>query len=254
VEIFTGADRDRLQEQTSVLEALVADRTRELAATVKELESFAYSVAHDLRAPLRAIHSFSRALMEDYGDRFDGDALDFMQRIMRASDRMSQLIDDLLRLSHIGRGDIVPAPTDLSAMITEICMRLAEREPGRHVALDVQDGMVVQGDARLLALAFENVLDNAWKFTRKREAATVRAFMEEQDGRRIVRIADNGTGFDMRYRHKLFVPFQRLHRADDFEGTGIGLVIVARVVARHGGEVWIDGAEGEGTTVSLYIP
>jgi light-regulated signal transduction histidine kinase (bacteriophytochrome) len=252
--MLSGAERAQFEDQTSALEALVAERTRELAATVKELEAFTYSVAHDLRAPVRAIHGFSRALLEDYGDRFEGESLDHMLRICRASERMSQLIDDLLKLSRVGRGDIERRVVDLSALVAGIGSRLAEREPARDVTLDIEPGVVVRGDARLLTIVLENVLDNAWKFTRRRERAVIRFFTAERDGRRVVCVSDNGTGFDMRYRDKLFAPFQRLHRAEDFEGTGIGLVTIARILARHGGDASIEGVEGHGATVYLFIP
>jgi signal transduction histidine kinase len=247
-------ERPNLELQAVELEALVADRTRELATTVAELEAFTYSVAHDLRAPLRAIHSFSSALLEDHLHRFDGEALDYLHRIAGASERMSQLIDDLLKLSKIGRGEVERKPVDVSAMVATIAMRNAERQPLRRVQLDVEADIVANGDARLLLIAFENLLDNAWKFTRYRDPAIVRVYIAEQSGVRRICIADNGAGFDTRYRHKLFAPFQRLHRADEFEGTGIGLVIVARIVARHGGEATIESAVDQGTTVSLLLP
>lgn len=247
-------ERAHPEGSASALEGLIANRTHELAVTVKELEAFTYSVAHDLRAPLRAIHSFSRALLEDHADRFEGESLDYLLRICRASDHMSHLIDDLLKLSRVGRGDIERKPVDVSALVADLGARLAEREPERCVRLDAERGVVVQGDSRLLAIAFENLLDNAWKFTRRRTDAAVRFFTANHDGRRIVCIADNGTGFDMRYRDKLFAPFQRLHRAEDYEGTGIGLVTVARIIARHGGDVWIEGVPNQGATISLYIP
>jgi signal transduction histidine kinase len=247
-------ESSRLQDQTTALEALVAERTRELAATVEELEAFTYSVAHDLRAPLRAIHNFSRILLEDFADRFEGEPSDYMQRISSASTQMSQLIDDLLKLSRIGRGEIEREPVDLAILVSAIRGRLAEREPGRDVRLDMESNLVVSGDARLLSIALENLLGNAWKFTRRREIALIRVFAAEQDGHRIICIKDNGTGFDMRYRHKLFAPFQRLHSAKEFEGTGIGLATVARIIARHGGNIWIEGVPNQGTTVSIFIP
>lgn len=236
------------------LEAVVADRTRELATAIKELEAFTYSVAHDLRAPLRAIHGFSQILLEDFGDRFEGEALDYIQRICRASARMSDLIDDLLRLSQVGRGKIELARTDLSTLLQDIADRLAEREPARRVKFTVEPGIEVHGNARLLSIAFENILGNAWKFTRSRDVADIRIFVREQGSRRLICVSDNGIGFDMRYSHKLFSPFQRLHAADQFEGTGIGLVTVARIIERHGGNVSIKGAVDEGATVSIFLP
>ncbi len=249
-----SSDLPAVPNPAAALEAMVEDRTRELAAAVKELESFTYSVAHDLRSPLRAINSFSRALMEDHAAELSDEPRDYLQRIFRASERMSLLIDDLLKLSRVGRGEVERQPINLTAMLTEIHKRLVERDPDRSVCLVIQPGMVVQGDGRLLAIAFENVLDNAWKFTRRQPHATISCTQVVTDGRSTVVVVDNGTGFDMRYRHKLFAPFQRLHRDDEFEGTGIGLVTVARIVARHAGCVTIEGEEGVGTTVALTLP
>jgi light-regulated signal transduction histidine kinase (bacteriophytochrome) len=254
IPLLGPCERTNFENQANALEALVAERTRDLAETVKELEAFSYSVAHDLRAPLRAVHSFSRLLLEDYAERFDGEPLDFMQRILRASERMSLLIDDLLKLSQVGRGKIEPVPVDLSAIVTQIAASLREREPARDVRFDIQPGVVTQGDIRLLTIAFENLLENAWKFTRRRDVARIRFHAGEQNGRPAIWIADNGTGFDMRYHEKLFAPFQRLHHATDYEGTGIGLVTVARIIVRHGGEVAINGVEDVGATVSIVLP
>jgi signal transduction histidine kinase len=177
-----------------------------------------------------------------------------MQRICRASERMSQLIDDLLKLAKVGRGEIGRGPVDLSRMAADIGAQLSLQEPGRDVRLDVQPGIVVPGDGRLLMIALENLLGNAWKFTRLREQARIRMFATKDADGWLIQIADNGTGFDMRYRHKLFAPFQRLHRAEEFEGTGIGLVTVSRIMARHDGGVDIDSVEDAGTTVSLRFP
>jgi light-regulated signal transduction histidine kinase (bacteriophytochrome) len=251
---LTPPEHSRLRDQTKALEVDIAERTRELALAVKEMESFTYSVAHDLRAPVRAINGFSRALLEDYGEQFVGEPLDYLLRISRASERMGQLIDDLLKLSQVGRGDVDRQDVDLSLLAAGAAARLAERLPDRDVRLAIQDGMTTRGDGRLLLIVLENLLDNAWKFTRRRETAEIRFFAEDEAGRRVFRIADNGSGFDMRYRHKLFAPFQRLHRNDEFEGTGIGLVIVSRILARHGGDVWIDGIEEQGATVSFTLP
>jgi signal transduction histidine kinase len=167
---------------------------------------------------------------------------------------MSCLIDDLLKLSRIGRGDVERRSVNLSTIVTEIASRLHEQDGSRKVRFDIQDDVMTAGDPRLLAIAFENLLGNAHKFTRRRDLAVIRFFTAQGAGREIICVADNGTGFDMRYCHKLFAPFQRLHRDDEFEGTGIGLVTVSRIIARHGGEVWIEGAPDEGATVSMFIP
>jgi len=252
--MVTSTAHNRLLNQTNALQLTFAEQTRELQDTVKELESFTYTVAHDLRAPLRAISNFSRILIEDYADRFQGEPLDYLERIVRSSERMSCLIDDLLKLSRIGRGEVTRHSVNLSEIVTEITARLQEQESGRTVRFEIEDKVMVSGDARLLAIAFENLLGNAHKFTRRRDEAVIRFFTAQHEGRRVIRVGDNGTGFDMRYRHKLFAPFQRLHRDEDFEGTGIGLVTVARIITRHGGEVWIEGIPNQGATVSIFIP
>jgi light-regulated signal transduction histidine kinase (bacteriophytochrome) len=252
--MVTLSEHNKLLDQTTALEVTVAEQTRELRNTVKELESFTYSVAHDLRAPLRAISSFSRILIEEFPDRFQGEPMDYLARIVRSSERMSCLIDDLLKLSRIGRGDVERQSVDLSAVVAEIAARLHEQDGGRTVQFDIQAGVMTAGDTRLLAIAFENLLSNANKFTRHRDVALIRFFTAAHEGRTIVCVADNGAGFDMRYRNKLFAPFQRLHHEDAFEGTGIGLVTVSRIIARHGGEVWIEGAPEQGATVSVFIP
>ena len=250
----TRSQENILQDQASALEVVFAEQTRELINTVKELEYFTYSVAHDLRAPLRAISSFSRILIDEYADRFHGEPMDYLARIIRASARMSCLIDDLLKLSRIGRDDVERQRVDLSAIVTEIAARLHEQDGGRTVRFEIQDGVTIAGDARLLAIAFENLLGNAYKFTRHCDPAVIRFFTTLHEGRSIIRVADNGAGFDPRYVHKLFAPFQRLHRDDEFEGTGIGLVTVSRIIARHGGEVWIEGAPNQGAAVSISVP
>ena len=248
------AERTELTEKADASEALAVERTRQLAATVAELEAFSYSVAHDLRAPLRSIHGFANVLMEDHAHQLQGAALGYMLRIVRSSERMSALIDDLLKLSSLGYGDIECEAVDVSAMISAIGTDLAERQPDRKVNFDIQSGIQVQGHAKLLRIAFENLLGNACKFTGHRDVASIRVFSSEQEGFRRICISDNGAGFNMLYVHKLFTPFQRLHRAGEFEGTGIGLVTVRRIITRHGGEVAIESVEDRGTTVSVLIP
>jgi light-regulated signal transduction histidine kinase (bacteriophytochrome) len=248
------SENNQFLDQTTALEVTAAGKNRELESTVKELEAFTYSVAHDLRAPLRAISNFSRILLEDFPDRFHGEPMDYLQRIVRSSERMSCLIDDLLQLSRIGRGEVERHRIDLSAMVADIAARLHEQDRGREVVFEIQDSVEIDGDRRLLLIAFENLLGNAHKFTRHCDRAVIRFFTDTREGRPIICVADNGVGFDMRYRHKLFAPFQRLHRDDEFEGTGIGLVTVSRIIARHGGEVSIEGAPNQGATVSIFIP
>jgi len=252
--VFTQEDQIRLQAQAVELESAVADRTRDLAAVVGELDAFAYSVAHDLRAPLRSIRNFSSALLEEYGGQLDSTALDYLQRIGRSSEHMSRLIDDLLKLSKIGRGDIEPKKVNISQMVTEAAARLAADDPSRSVALFIEPDIMAMGDEGLLLIAIQNIIDNCWKFTRGEKNPYIRLCKTVRYGQTLICIEDNGIGFDMKFKHKLFAPFQRLHKAEDFDGTGIGLVIVSRVIARHGGDVAIESPVKGGAIVSIYLP
>jgi PAS domain S-box-containing protein len=243
----------RLQQQNSALEIRVEESNAALTSAVKELEAFTYAVAHDLRAPLRSMNSFSQALMEDFGDRLDGQALDYLTRISRASQRMSTLIDDLLKLANVTRGDFQYQPVDLSTIANEIAAELHRASPDREVRMVVANGVHAWGDRRLIAIALQNLLENAWKFTRKVPAPQIEFGVQECDGKPVYFVRDNGAGFDMAYVHKLFSPFQRLHTADEFEGTGIGLVTVKRIARRHGGDAWIKSELGNGTEVSFIL-
>ncbi|GGF13171.1 hypothetical protein GCM10011611_18600 [Aliidongia dinghuensis] len=235
------------------LERRVLARTTELATVNHELEAFVYSVSHDLRAPLRHMDGFSQALVEDYGDKLDDGAKNFLSRIRNASVRMGRLIDDLLELSRVSRGQFEHADVDLSAIAQQIVDTLRQGEPARTVAVDIAPGAMAWASGRLMAVALENLLGNAWKFTAKNPAARISFGIAEQRGRPAYFVRDNGVGFDMAYVHKLFAPFQRLHRNEEFEGTGIGLATVSRIIHRHGGEVWIEAAVGQGTTVYFTL-
>jgi PAS domain S-box-containing protein len=239
----------RLEALNRNLERRVRERTNALEAANAELEAFSYSVSHDLRAPLRALDGFSLALMEDYGDRLDGQAEDYLARIRAASQRMAQLIDDLLMLSRVTRRDMTPGEVDLSELAHSIGDELLADEPDRRVTLTVAEDMTVIGDAQLLGVALRNLLGNAWKFTSRTPAAEVEVGTDLRDGERAYFVRDNGAGFDAKYGDKLFAPFQRLHGEDEFPGTGIGLATVQRIVRRHGGRVWAEGATGKGATV-----
>jgi len=236
------------------LEQRVARRTAELMATNRELESFCHSVSHDLRAPLRGVDGFSMALAEDYGDQLDDKGRDYLKRIRRAAQHMGELIDDLLRLSGVTRSPMRRETVDLSRLAREVAADLREVYPGRQVALAVADGMTVTGDPDLLRLLVYNLLDNAWKFTGKHPSATVRFDVERIEGRLVYAVRDDGAGFDMTYADKLFGPFQRLHSAAEFPGTGIGLATVQRIVHRHGGQVWAEAVVEEGTTFFFTLP
>jgi signal transduction histidine kinase len=239
----------RLEALNKSLERRVRERTDALEAANAELEAFSYSVSHDLRAPLRALDGFSLALMEDYGGRLDGQAEDYLMRIRAASQRMAQLIDDLLMLSRVTRRDMTPREVDLSAAARAIGEELAGEDPDRRVTFAIAEHMTVTGDAQLLDVALRNLLGNAWKFTSRTPEAEITVGTELREGERAYFVRDNGAGFDARYGDKLFIPFQRLHGEDEFPGTGIGLATVQRIVRRHGGRVWAEGATGKGATV-----
>lgn len=247
------AERD-LRTLNEELEERIKDRTRQLELANKELESFSYSVSHDLRGPLRALSGFSQALLEDYAGKFDANATEYLHRIQSASHRMGQLIDDLLKLSRVSRTELLPETVNLSALVTKICTSLQQREPQRDVVITIAEDGIVQGDPKLLEIALENLLNNAWKFTNKTASARIEFGKTEQQGETVYFIRDNGAGFDMRYVNKLFKPFERLHSASEFDGTGIGLSIVSRIILRHGGRIWAEGEEGKGATFYFTLP
>lgn len=229
-------------------------RQKEAAEAVnRELESFSYSVSHDLRAPLRAIEGFSSALLEDCRGQLDTDALEHMRRIREATQRMQQLIDDLLSLARVTRSELQRIEVDLSELARTVLDRLQASQPERRVEFRIQSGVRARGDLRLLTVVFENLLGNAWKFTSKREHALIEFGKGETAGTSSYFIRDNGAGFDMRYAEKLFGTFQRLHSALDFDGTGVGLATVQRVIHRHGGWVSGEGRVGQGATFRFTL-
>jgi two-component system NtrC family sensor kinase len=246
------------------LEVIAANSARELAETRsvfveelerknRELETFSYTVSHDLRAPLRSINSFSQILLEDYSEKLDSTGKSHLERVSSSAKRMGELIDDLLELSRVARAELSRGRIDLSAIARTILEDFSRNEPDRKVEWNVQDDLVLNVDGRLMKVALENLLGNALKFTAKTATARIEFGTEQRDGGTVYFVRDNGAGFDMKYADKLFSPFKRLHGNDDFPGTGIGLATVHRIVDRHGGRIWADSTVGEGATFYFTI-
>lgn len=235
------------------LEQRVRQRTAELEAANRELDAFTYSVSHDLRAPLRRIEGFGRILSEDYADRFDERGQHFLERIRAGSQEMADMIDSFLKLSRSTRSELTVESANLSELAEAVVARLREREPERAVAVSIAPGLTTRGDRRLLGAVLENLLGNAWKYTRHTEAAAISLTVETVAGHAVYVVRDNGAGFDMAYADRLFMPFSRLHRPEDFEGTGIGLATVVRILTRHGGRIWAEGAVGKGATFRFTL-
>ncbi len=229
-------------------EELLRLQNAQLEAANKELDAFSYSVSHDLRAPLRAIDGFSQALLEDYRENLDSVGQDHLQRVRLAAQRMSALIDDLLNLSRVTRSEIHRERLDLTAVVRSIAEELQRGAPGRKVTFAITEGLTVEGDSRLLRVAIENLLDNAWKYTSSHSCARIEFGLNQSNGRPAYFVRDDGAGFDPRYSERLFGAFQRLHAVTEFPGTGIGLATVQRIIRRHGGEIWAEGAVEKGAT------
>jgi PAS domain S-box-containing protein len=237
----------------SGLEQRVEERTAELAAANKELEAFAYAVSHDLRAPLRALNGFSQALQEDYGTEMKGEAKDYLDQIRLASSRMAELIEGILTLSRSTRGELRREEVDLSAVACRILADLGRAEPDRGVQWSVQPGLTASGDARLIENVLDNLLGNAWKYTSRTDHPEIRFYAKGAAGAMEFCVSDNGAGFDMRHADHLFKPFQRLHRQEEFSGTGIGLATVQRIIQRHGGLLRAVGTPGKGAMFSFSL-
>jgi signal transduction histidine kinase len=245
---------EKLQSLNATLEQQVRQRTIHLERANKSLEAFAYSIAHDLRTPLRGISGFAEALAEDYGDRLDETGREYAARVQAGCVRMATLIDDLLSLSRVTRVEMNLQDVDLSAEVTAIWDQFRAHDPGRQVRVTVQEGVRVTADRALIRSALENLFDNAWKFTARRDGAAIEfATTPAGDAPICCYVRDNGTGFDPAYTAKLFQPFQRLHDADEFPGTGIGLASVRRIIDRHGGRTWAEGAVDGGATVYFTL-
>lgn len=226
----------------------------ELERKNKELEAFSYSVSHDLRAPLRSIDGFSKALLDHWADTLDPKAKDYLGRVRASAQRMGELIDDLLELSRVGRAELRRSHTNLSEIARTVAAELRKRDPDRQIEIDIREGLVADADRRLMHIVFENLLGNGWKFTVKTEQPRIEVGSSLSDDGTVYFVRDNGAGFDMTYAEKLFRPFQRLHSTADYPGTGIGLATVQRIVDRHGGRVSSEGMVGRGATFYFTLP
>jgi two-component system NtrC family sensor kinase len=251
-----------LQKEVEVVAANSARELAEIRATFVdelkskniELEAFSYSVSHDLRAPLRSIDGFSKLLLVDYADKLDAKGQDYLHLVRESAQRMGELIDDLLLLSRVGRADLSRDQIDLSEIARGVSDELKKKDPDRHVKWCIEDQLLVEADSGLMRVAFDNLLGNSWKFTAKVSAPRIEVGTDQQEGVAVFFVRDNGAGFSMEYAEKLFNPFQRLHAESEFEGTGIGLATVHRIIDRHGGRIWADSAVDHGATFYFTIP
>jgi light-regulated signal transduction histidine kinase (bacteriophytochrome) len=235
---------DELRKQRDYLDKLVKD----LEAANKELEAFSYSVSHDLRAPLRTIEGFIEMVLEDYSERLDEAGKDYLNRIRNASHNMSELIDAMLKLSRFSRAEIHQDRVDLSDLAKSIAEGFKQSQIERQTEFIIEPDLIVKGDMALLRVVLNNLLENAWKYTGKCPVTRIEIGSFVKNGEKVYFIKDNGVGFDMQYKDKLFQPFQRLHRDNEYKGTGIGLATVQRVIRRHNGNVWAESEVGKGTT------
>lgn len=248
------AAENKIVQLNADLERRVAERTRQLTATNKELEAFSYSISHDLRAPLRGINGFAHLMEESCQNCDKVEALDHLRRIRKASVRMGDLIDDLLELSRVTRSEVRLESVRIGEMASALLLELAETEPARKVDTRVQEDLVAQGDPVLLQAVLQNLLGNAWKFTSRRNQPVIEFGAKDIEGEQVFYVRDNGAGFDMKYADKLFAAFQRLHRHEDFEGTGIGLATVQRIIHLHGGRIWAESQIDAGSTFYFTLP
>src|SRR2546430_4933705 len=251
VELYRA--QQELRRYRTQLETLVEERTIALTAINRELEAFSYSVSHDLRAPLVSFDGLSQTLLEKYSNQLDATATDYLQRMREASKRMTSVFDGLQMLFRLTSGEIRREDVDVSTMAGEITQELRTAYPGRRVDVDIASGITVSGDQRLVRILLANLINNAWKFTGSQENARITIGQEAVDGESRIFVKDNGVGFDMIDSHRLFGAFQRLHSQSEFSGAGIGLATARRIVNRHGGRIWAEGAVGEGATFYFVL-
>ncbi len=245
---------EELYQLNVALEDKVQKRTDQLEGANRELESFNYSASHDLRAPLTRLAGFCDALREEYAEKLDAQGIHYIDRISATGEQMSRVLAALLTLYQVQQREMTPRSLDLSELVSAVAASLRQREPERDVSFIIQESVMIYGDMKLIWLALENLLGNAWKFTKGRSDARIEFGKMEKNGDTVCYIRDNGAGFDMAYYEKLFQPFQRLHNNDEFQGTGVGLAIVQRIISRHGGRIWLESSEGVGTTCYLTLP
>jgi len=244
----------RLRMENAELERRVRERTGELEAANTELDAFSFSISHDLRAPLRALDFFSRRLAEDYLAQMPAEAQELLNRVTTNARRMEQLVEDLLRFSKMGRQPLLKQPVRTAALVHEVLEELCKEHADGHVEIHVDELPDCLADPSLLRQVFVNLLSNAFKFTRQKQNVTIEVGFRRQAGEDTYFVRDNGAGFDMKYAERLFGVFQRLHRSDDFEGTGVGLSIVQRIILRHGGRIWAEAEVNKGATFHFSLP
>lgn len=235
------------------LEEKVEERTRQLKIVNNELEAFSYSVSHDLRAPLRSIDGFSQAILEGYSDKLDETGIDYLNRVRKASQKLSHLIDQFLNLAKVTRTELHSTQVDLSSIVHSIMHTLKSGSTSRNVDLSIEVDLVDFADPSQIKIVLQNLLENSWKYTSKSEVPSICFGSSEKDGKRVYFVKDNGAGFNMKYSNKLFMPFQRLHHENDYPGTGIGLATVKRIIDRHNGEIWAEGEPGKGATFHFTL-
>lgn len=246
-------ERKKLVEEVKGLNNELKKRALELEAANRELESFSYSLSHDLRAPLRSLNAYSQIFLNEYGDKIDGQGRDYIEKIKKSSLKMSDLINDIQKLFHIRNSKLNLTNISLSKIVLAIADKFKEYEPERKVSFKIKEEVFVNGDQSFLEIAFENILENAWKFTSKEPEGKIEFGVTEENGKIIYFIKDNGIGFDMKYADDVFKPFRRLHEDHNFPGTGIGLSIVERIISCHSGHIWAESEQGKGTTLYFTL-